>query len=100
MDGARDQILADAALTPDQDGRVGVGNALDDAADDAHLGMTIEKRKGTDGVFHIAPRQRKLHRLNLIRSHPSPQNFRSFWKSGTFRSKGRLSMPLPRIAVT
>ena len=60
MDGAGDQILPDTAFASDQDGGVGIGDALDDGADGPHARMTIEKRKGIDELFHIAPRQRKL----------------------------------------
>ena len=60
VDSTRDQILADAALAPDQNGGVGVRDALDDGTDRAHARMTIEKRSGIDEVFHTAPCERQL----------------------------------------
>src|SRR5262249_5094691 len=45
MDRTGDQILADPALAPDQLGRIGVRDALDDRADGPHPGVTVEKRR-------------------------------------------------------
>src|SRR6185369_5726591 len=44
MDRSGDEVLADPALATDQHRGVGVGDALDDGADGAHPGMTVEER--------------------------------------------------------
>ena len=43
MDGAGDELLADAALAPDQDGDVGVGDLLDHLLDGLHAGTLLEE---------------------------------------------------------
>src|SRR5207249_7935778 len=44
MDRASDQILSHAALTPDEDRRVSVGDALDHRPDRSHLRAPVEER--------------------------------------------------------
>src|SRR5206468_4578282 len=60
MDGAGDEILAHTALTSDQNGRVGVGNALDDGANRRHPGVSLEKGRAIDEIFHMMLRQRTI----------------------------------------
>ena len=60
VDGAGDEILADAALTPDEHRRVGISDALDDRPDFPHAGVAIKQREMIDKVFHIVPRVRTL----------------------------------------
>ena len=60
MDGAGDEILAHTALTSDQNGRVGVGNALDDGANRRHPGVSLEKGRAIDEIFHMMLRQRPI----------------------------------------
>src|SRR5262249_60352650 len=42
VDGAGDELLADAALAPDEDGGVGVGDLVDHFLDGFHLGAVLE----------------------------------------------------------
>ena len=44
MDGAGDEILADAALAPEQDRRIRVGDVLDDRPDGPHPWASVQKR--------------------------------------------------------
>jgi hypothetical protein len=50
MYGAGDEILADAALAPDQDRRVRVGDILDDRPDGAHLRASVKERTIDCGI--------------------------------------------------
>ena len=43
MDGAGDELLADAGLAPDEDGDVGVGDLLDHLLDGLHAGTLLEE---------------------------------------------------------
>src|SRR5262249_25886773 len=88
MDGACDEVLADAAFPANEDGRVRVGDALDYGADGPHPGMAIEKWGATDEVFHILLRQRPFRSRDLTSAHLSPPYFRSFPESRAKSAEG------------
>ena len=42
VDGAGDELLADAGLAPDEDGGIGVGDLIDHFLDGLHAGAVLE----------------------------------------------------------
>src|SRR5262249_9910315 len=84
MDGSGDQILADAALTADQDGGVGVRDALDDRADGPHPGVTVEERRlghryGLDHVSsHLFPSRMELKPSETVCKEGASLRLRNF----------------------
>ena len=63
MDGARHEVLPDPALAAHQDGRVGVGDVVDDRQDRAHLRAQLENRSGSGEIVYVS--STGLHKLLL-----------------------------------
>src|SRR5207244_10860933 len=63
-DGTGDAIPAHAALAPDQDRRVGVGDTLDDPPDPPHRRASIKKRN-----VSVLPCQRPVRGDDLTGTH-------------------------------